>query len=67
MRVQQRHGLTVEQTVVEYLATRTLLLVLDNCEHVLDAVARLVGRIVAELPRTSSCLATSREALGARW
>ena len=63
MRVQQRHGLTVEQTVVEYLATRRLLLVLDNCEHVLDAVARLVGRIVAGCPGVV-VLATSREALG---
>jgi predicted ATPase/DNA-binding SARP family transcriptional activator len=63
MRVQQRHGLTVEQTVVEYLATRRLLLVLDNCEHVLDAVARLVERIVASCPAVV-VLATSREALG---
>ena len=49
--VQQRHGATIEQTVVEYLAARSLLLVLDNCEHVLDAAARLAQRIVATVPR----------------
>ena len=37
LRVRQRHGLTIEQTVIEYLRSRELLLVLDNCEHVLDA------------------------------
>ncbi len=35
--VQQRHGLSIEQTVIEYLRGRELLLVLDNCEHVLDS------------------------------
>jgi predicted ATPase len=51
LQMQQRHATTIEQTVVEYFATRSLLLVLDNCEHVLDAAARLVQRIVAECPR----------------
>ncbi len=63
LRVQQRHGATIEQTVVEYLATRSLLLVLDNCEHVLDAAARLAQRIVAQCPGVV-VLATSREPLG---
>ena len=63
LRVQQRHGATVEQTVVEYLAGRSLLLVLDNCEHVLDAAARLAQSLVAECPGVV-VLATSREPLG---
>ena len=54
---------TIEQTVVEYFATRSLLLVLDNCEHVLDAAARLAQRIVAQCPGVV-VLATSREPLG---
>lgn len=62
--VQQRQGLSIGQTVVEYLRARTLLLVLDNCEHVLPAAARLVGDIVAHCPGVV-VLATSREALGA--
>ena len=62
LRVQQRHGLTIEQTVIEYLRTRQSLLVLDNCEHVLDAAARLVQQVVAQCPEVG-VLATSREAL----
>jgi predicted ATPase len=38
-------------------------LVIDNCEHVLAPIARLVSRIVAECPEVS-ILATSREPLG---
>ena len=43
LRLQQRHGSTIEQTVLEYLRHRGLLLVLDNCEHVLGQVAELLG------------------------
>jgi predicted ATPase/DNA-binding SARP family transcriptional activator len=63
LRLQQRQGLDIEATVIEYLATRELLLVVDNCEHVLDASARLVDRIVQHCPEVT-VLATSREALG---
>jgi predicted ATPase len=61
--VQQRHGLSIGQTVIEYLRTRRLLLVLDNCEHVLPAAARLAGDIVSHCAGVV-VLATSREALG---
>ncbi|PZS18781.1 MAG: AfsR/SARP family transcriptional regulator [Pseudonocardiales bacterium] len=61
--VRQRHGLSIEQTLIEYLRARTLLLVLDNCEHVLAAAARLVGAIVADCAGVV-VIATSREALG---
>jgi class 3 adenylate cyclase len=55
-------GLTVAESVAQALAGRNLLIVLDNCEHVLDAAAELVETI---LTRTStvSVVATSREAL----
>ncbi|WP_019631259.1 AfsR/SARP family transcriptional regulator [Actinomadura atramentaria] len=49
--------------VVRALAGRRLLLVLDNCEHLLDAAARLADRVLAECPGVS-VLATSREPLG---
>ena len=61
--VQQRQGLDIEATVIEYLATRELLLILDNCEHLLDPSARLVDRIVQHCPGVT-VLSTSREALG---
>jgi predicted ATPase/DNA-binding SARP family transcriptional activator len=63
LRVQQRHGLTIDQTMIEYLRGRTLLLVVDNCEHVLDQASRLLDRVVAHCPGVA-VLATSREALG---
>jgi predicted ATPase/transcriptional regulator with XRE-family HTH domain len=53
----------VIRTLTSALRSRRLLLVLDNCEHVLDACARTVD----ELRRSCAhlrVLATSREALG---
>ena len=62
--LQQPRGPGIEDAVIDYLRRRHgLLLVLDNCEHVLDAAARLVAGIVAHCPAVT-VLATSREALG---
>ena len=44
------------------LRDRRILLVLDNCEHLIDAVAKLGERILNEAPQ-AHILATSREAL----
>ncbi|MDH2424311.1 BTAD domain-containing putative transcriptional regulator [Sphaerisporangium sp. TRM90804] len=49
--------------LVAGLAARSQLVILDNCEHLLDAVARLADRILAECPSVR-VLATSREPLG---
>jgi predicted ATPase/DNA-binding winged helix-turn-helix (wHTH) protein len=48
--------------VVEFLRDRELLLVLDNCEHILDGVILCVERILAGSPRVK-VLATTREPL----
>jgi predicted ATPase/DNA-binding SARP family transcriptional activator/DNA-binding CsgD family transcriptional regulator len=48
--------------LVNELREKDLLLVLDNCEHLLDACARLVDALLASCPRLR-VLATSREAL----
>ncbi len=45
-----------------FLADRDAVLVLDNCEHVIDAAAALVARLLADCPRVR-VLATSREPL----
>ncbi|WP_006242024.1 BTAD domain-containing putative transcriptional regulator [Mycolicibacterium tusciae] len=63
LRLQQQQGLGIEATVIDYLRSRESLLVVDNCEHVLDAAARLLDQIVRHCPRVS-VLATSREAFG---
>src|ERR1700722_8918746 len=50
------------ESVARAIGAQKLLLVLDNCEHVIDAAARLVETIVRMSPRTT-ILATSREIL----
>src|SRR5260370_11911104 len=52
-------------TLLDFLRSKQLLLVLDNCEHLLDPVARLVEHIERECPEVT-VLATSREGLGLR-
>jgi predicted ATPase len=49
--------------LVDYLRERQLLIVLDNCEHLLAPVANLVDAMLAESPGLR-ILATSREPLG---
>jgi predicted ATPase/DNA-binding SARP family transcriptional activator len=44
------------------LADRDAVLVVDNCEHVVDAAAALVARLLSDCPRVK-VLATSREPL----
>ena len=48
--------------LVEYFAERRALLVLDNCEHLVDEVAKLVDTVLHHCPRVH-VLATSREIL----
>src|SRR5262249_18491785 len=48
--------------LADALASRKLALVLDNCEHLLDAVAALADRLLADAPGVRIC-ATSREPL----
>ena len=50
------------RTLITYLSRRELLLVLDNCEHLLDACARLVDQVLDTCPGVR-ILATSRERL----
>ena len=60
--VTPRAGLSVAESVAQALIGRNLLIVLDNCEHVLDVAAELVETILARAS-TVSVVATSREAL----
>lgn len=50
--------------LADHLADKQALLVLDNCEHLVEASAALVGELLAAVPRLR-ILATSRQALGA--
>jgi predicted ATPase/DNA-binding SARP family transcriptional activator len=55
-------GESADERVARQLAARGALLILDNCEHVIDATAALVDRLLTRCPRLH-VLATSREAL----
>src|SRR6202012_4483401 len=48
--------------LLAFLGDRRVLLLLDNCEHVIDAAAALAEPVVSEAPQ-AHILATSREAL----
>jgi len=58
-----RPELNATDNLVSYLARREMLLVVDNCEHLIDEVAEVITRILAECPRVF-VIATSRELLG---
>ncbi len=60
--VQARPGQQLGSTLVDYLRARRMLLLLDNCEHLVSAVAGLVERVIAACPAVR-ILATSREGL----
>ena len=55
-------GGSAEDSVLGWLAARQTLLVLDNCEHLLDGVVVLLERLLAGSPRLT-VLATSRARL----
>ena len=61
--VQQDPGRSPLDVLAEVLAPRRLLLILDNCEHVLAAVAELCTTLLARADEVH-ILVTSRERLG---
>jgi predicted ATPase/class 3 adenylate cyclase len=60
--LQPRTGMSPVDMLVEFLRGKELLLILDNCEHLLRTVAELVGNVVRACPGVK-VLATSREGL----
>jgi predicted ATPase len=58
-----RSGQWPASLLLAHLAPREALVVVDNCEHLLDSIAVLADVILKEAPRVR-LLATSRQALG---
>ncbi|MDH3731022.1 MAG: adenylate/guanylate cyclase domain-containing protein [Acidimicrobiia bacterium] len=52
----------LERALVEFLGSRASLVVVDNCEHLIEAVAELIDELLVAAPQLV-VLATSREAL----
>jgi predicted ATPase/class 3 adenylate cyclase len=63
LNVREISGLSLQELLVNYLKRRRLLLVLDNCEHLVEASARLADHLLHACPKVQ-ILASSREALG---
>ena len=59
----EQPGQPILRTLEEHLHYKSLLLLLNNCEHLVDACARLADAILRACPDLN-ILATSREALG---
>lgn len=60
--IRPQAGLTTTEAIIDVWRDQTVLLVLDNCEHVLDAAGDLAAGLVAACPGVV-VLATSREPL----
>ena len=58
-------GASIEDVVTRYLWSRDLLLVIDNCEHLLDAAAAAIKLLLDACPDLR-VIATSRKSLGIR-
>jgi predicted ATPase/DNA-binding SARP family transcriptional activator len=61
--IHEQAGRTHLELVIDYLRHKQLLLTLDNCEHVLEACARLAADVLRAAPRVQ-LLATSRAPIG---
>ena len=61
--VREMTGRPLIDSLIDYLRTRELLLVLDNCEHLVAASAHLANALLRGCPKLR-ILTTSREALG---
>jgi predicted ATPase/DNA-binding CsgD family transcriptional regulator len=63
MGVREKPGRLPTETLSGYLSSKKVLLVLDNCEHLIEACAELAESLLRSCPELR-VLATSREALG---
>ncbi|HZH99292.1 MAG TPA: hypothetical protein VEX38_10000, partial [Fimbriimonadaceae bacterium] len=60
--IREAPGKSVSEALLNYLSDRKLLLILDNCEHVVEAAAELADLFLARCPNVR-LVATSREPL----
>jgi predicted ATPase len=63
LRVPDQPGRSTTETLLRFISNQHMLMVLDNCEHLLDATAALTTALLRACPRLT-VLATSREPIG---
>ena len=61
--LQEQPGHSTTETLIRFVAGRQMLVVLDNCEHLLEVTAELTTALLSACPRLT-LLATSREPIG---
>jgi predicted ATPase/class 3 adenylate cyclase len=61
--LRELQGVALIDTITDYLRAKQLLLVLDNCEHLIESCARLADHLLHTCPKLK-IIASSREALG---
>ena len=61
--VREQPNFSFTETLANALRNKTMLIILDNCEHLVDAAAHLVDGLLDSCPRLR-IMATSQEALG---
>jgi predicted ATPase/class 3 adenylate cyclase/Tfp pilus assembly protein PilF len=61
--VREEPNRSLTQTLIDFLRSKRLLLLFDNCEHLISACAQVVGMLLQVCPQLQ-ILATSREPLG---
>ena len=62
LRIQEEPNRDVTETLIDNIKDKNLLIILDNCEHLLKTCAEITGKLVQSVPELH-VLATSREAL----
>jgi len=65
LKLSEKPGQLLLTTLLERLKTNNILLLLDNCEHLIESCARLVTELLADCPNLK-ILTTSREGLNVR-
>jgi len=61
--IRELPGHSIQDLLVEYMRAKRLLLLLDNCEHLIEACAQFANQLLRACPNLK-ILASSREALG---
>ncbi len=61
--VREQLGMPVHELLIDFLREKHLLLIVDNCEHLVDACAQLIEQLLQSCPDLK-IIASSREALG---
>lgn len=60
--VKEQPGQSLEEILIDFLRNKEILLIMDNCEHLIDACAKLAEKLLKNSPKLK-IITTSREAL----